>query len=165
MRHQINIITIGVRDLGYMANWYEENFNWVSYRNEEGTIFFRLQGLTLVLVRENKLAQDVYTWQDGRGFKKFMLTIGFDSEYEVDNAFEQLEQNGVMIIERPKRVAGGGYKGYIADPEDNFWELSFYPYIDWDTNETRFSGQMIRGLHDSFENYLNELQARNEIRN
>jgi hypothetical protein len=27
-------------------------------------------------------------------------------------------------------MPGGVYRGYIADPEDNFWELAYYPFME-----------------------------------
>jgi hypothetical protein len=32
-------------------------------------------------------------------------------------------------VRTPERVFWGGYRGYIADPEDNYWELAYNPFI------------------------------------
>ncbi len=138
MEHQINILTLGVKDLDKMRNWYKEKFGWIPVRNNEGTVFFRLDALVLVLVHENQLAGDLCEWREDTGFRGFTLTIGFNSEKEVDGMFDELRKKGVMIVREPEKVSGGVYKGYISDPENNFWELAFYPFIRMNNAAERF---------------------------
>ncbi len=129
IKHQVNILTLGVTNLAGMTDWYKEKFGWSPVLEKDGNVYFRTGGLILVLVPEKDLAKEIYSWDDGSGFKRFVLTIGFDTETEVDKAVADLQKKGVTIIKEPQRVPGGVYKAYIADPEDNFWELAFYPLI------------------------------------
>ena len=132
MEPQINIITLGVSDLDAMMEWYQSKFGWTPSRNLDGTISFRLTNMVLILVPEKKLARKLFVWHDWKGFKRMVLTIGFNSEKQLDDAFRELENNGVFIIRQPEKTADGAYKGYVADPEDNFWELAWYPFVEMD---------------------------------
>ena len=70
---------------------------------------------------------------DGRGFKRFTLAINFKTEQEVDKAFDDLKQKGVKIIKAPEKVFWGGYRGYIADIENNLWEIAYNPFLELDS--------------------------------
>ena len=48
--------------------------------------------------------------------------------------FDDLEKKGVKIIKRPGKVFWGGYSGYIADVEDNYWEIAFNPFLELDAD-------------------------------
>jgi catechol 2,3-dioxygenase-like lactoylglutathione lyase family enzyme len=138
MEYQINMLTLGVNDLEGMTEWYKEKFGWMPVRGADGTIFFKLEGLLLALIPENELARDISVWQDGLGFKRFAFTICFNSEEEVDRIFDELQEKGVMIIKEPEKIYGGIYRGYITDPENNFWELAFYPFMEMGKANERF---------------------------
>jgi uncharacterized protein len=129
MNHPINILTLGVTDPELLKTWYEENLGWKCNRDSEGTISFRLQNILLVFIPVRKLARKFYVWEQESGFKPFTLSIGFDSEKELDRTFDELRKKQVTIIKQPERIQGGIYKGYIADPEDNYLELAFYPIM------------------------------------
>jgi len=40
----------------------------------------------------------------------------------------------VRIVKQPEEVIWGGYSGYIADPDDNLWEIAFNPFLPLDEN-------------------------------
>jgi uncharacterized protein len=138
MEPQINIVTLGVNDLEIMAEWYQSKFGWSPIRNKDGTISFRLTNMVLILVQEKKLARKLYVWHDGKGFKRVVLTIGFNSEKQLEEAFHELEDKAVLIIRKPERSADGGYKACISDMEDNFWELAYYPFVEIDSPGSKF---------------------------
>lgn len=127
----MNIVTLGVNDPERMVDWYREKFGCNPVRSRDGRIFFRLGNTFLFLVHATDMARELYIWEDGYGFKKFILTITFGSEEEVDRIFDELQQKKVTILKEPGRTPGGVYRGYITDPEDNCWELACYPLIEW----------------------------------
>lgn len=127
MEHQMNFITVGVNDLIAMKRWYQQKMGWMPVCESYDSVTFRLNRILLVLAQEDQLAENLSQWQDGSGFKRFVLTLGFQSEQEVDNAFVELRQKSVSIIKKPVKDSSGNYKGYISDPEENYWELAFYP--------------------------------------
>jgi uncharacterized glyoxalase superfamily protein PhnB len=101
-------------------------------KDENGIVFFQLNGFILGLFPADELAADIGVTQDGSGFKKFSLAINFNSEKEVDEVIEDLKKKGVKIIKEPQKVFWGGYHAYITDPEDNYWELAYNPFLKID---------------------------------
>jgi len=130
MKQTLTLLTLGVRDFPAMKSWYKEKFGWTPFQENESIAFFRLSGgTTFSLFPAGELADDIGVPNDGSGFKRFTLAINFRSEAEVDAAAEDLRAKGVRIVRAPEKVFWGGYRGYIADPEDNYWELAFNPYL------------------------------------
>lgn len=58
---------------------------------------------------------------------KFYLTINTNSIEETDKLFADLKNKGVRIVKDAQPVFWGGYSGFIADPEDNYWEIAYNP--------------------------------------
>ena len=69
-------------------------------------------------------------------FKGFTLAYNVKSTEEVDQLFTDLALKGVRIIKHPEQVFWGGYSGYIADPDDNLWEIAFNPFINYNEDNT-----------------------------
>jgi len=132
MKQGLNFLTIGVADLNKMKNFYVEKFNWTTLKDSDGIVFFKLNGFILALFPVEELAADIGITNDGKGFKRVTLAINCRSEKEVDNLFEDLKQKGVKIIKQPEKVFWGGYSGYIADVEDNYWEIAYNPFLELD---------------------------------
>jgi uncharacterized protein len=132
MEQRLNFITLGVKDLQTMRSFYIEKFGWKPMQDDEGIVFFRLNGMVLALYPEDELAEDIGIFDSGAGFKRFSISVNFDSEKEVDEAFQKLISNGVRPVRLPEKVFWGGYRGYIADPENNYWELAYNPFLALD---------------------------------
>jgi catechol 2,3-dioxygenase-like lactoylglutathione lyase family enzyme len=132
MKQLLHFITLGVHDLDKMKNWYKQKFGWETLKDENGIVFFKLNGFILGLFPANELADDIGIVQDGKGFKRFSLAINYESEKEIDDVVKQLKKEGVRIIKEPQKVFWGGYHAYIADPEDNYWEFAYNPFLKMD---------------------------------
>ena len=132
MEQRITFITLGVTDLERMKTWYQQCFGWQPVKDDVGICFFKLNGIILGLYPAVELADDIGIIPSGTGFKRFALAINQRSEAEVDDCFAALRAKGVRIIREPERVFWGGYRGYIADPEDNYWEIACNPYLPLD---------------------------------
>jgi catechol 2,3-dioxygenase-like lactoylglutathione lyase family enzyme len=134
MKQHLHFITLGVHDLGAMKDWYIKNFGWQPLKDSDGIVFFKLNCLILGLFPVEELAKDIGVNQDGSGFKKISLSINFRSEKEIDDAIDALRKKDVKIIKEPQRVFWGGYHAYIADIENNYWELAYNPFLEIDDN-------------------------------
>jgi catechol 2,3-dioxygenase-like lactoylglutathione lyase family enzyme len=132
MQQRLSFLTIGVNDLEQMKNFYIEKFGWQPMKDNDGIVFFKLNGFILGLFPANELAEDIGISQDGSGFKRITTAINFSSEKEVDDVFAEMQQKGVRIIKAPAKVFWGGYSGYIADIENNYWEFAFNPFIKFE---------------------------------
>jgi uncharacterized protein len=130
MKQTIHFFTIGVKDLNMMKKFYMEVFGWIPMKiDSEGIVFFQMHSLMFALFPEEELAHDVGTINNGSGFKRFTCAINFSSIEEVDEKFQELARKGAKVLKNPEKVFWGGYRGYIADPEDNYWELAYNPFI------------------------------------
>tara|TARA_R110002049_G_scaffold309051_3_gene516236 strand:+ start:22445 stop:22861 length:417 start_codon:yes stop_codon:yes gene_type:complete len=135
MEQRLTIIGLGVDDLKISTQFYEEKFGWTKLPTSNDNItFFQLNGIQLSLYPREKLAEDATVNAEGNGFKTFSLAFNTRSENEVDKLINSLESKGVKIIKRPEKVFWGGYSSYIADPDNNLWEIAFNPFLPIDEN-------------------------------
>ena len=140
MDQRISFITLGVQNLDLMKTWYIEGFGWKPIRDEDGICFFRMNGCILALFPFEELAEDIGVSPQGSGFKRFSLAINLLSEEEVNSKVDHLRNRGARVIKAPEKVFWGGYRGYIADPEDNYWELAYNPFMSMDEKGNVVSG-------------------------
>lgn len=135
MEQRVTIIGLGVKNLKASTLFYEKKIGWkkMASSNEDIT-FFQLNGILLSLYPREKLAEDAQVDASGNGFKAFTLAYNTRSKEEVDALFEQLEEKGVKIVKPPEEVFWGGYSGYIADLDDNLWEIAFNTFLPLDEN-------------------------------
>lgn len=135
MEQRVSIIGLGVDDFQKSNQFYEEVFGWEKLpSSNENISFFQLNGLLLSLYPREKLAEDAQVSAEGSGFKSFSLAYNAKSEEEVNQLFETLSAKGAKIVKQPEKVFWGGYSGYIADPDDNLWEIAFNPFMQFDEN-------------------------------
>lgn len=131
MEQRLTLITLGVSDLKLSRAFYEQKFGWTPLPGDSDEIvFYRLNGgLQLALFPDHALAEDARVDSKGSGFKKFSLAYNTRSEKEVDEVVADLEKKGVTILKHPQKVFWGGYSSYVADPDNNVWEIAFNPYL------------------------------------
>jgi len=134
MDQRMSFITLGVRDLDAMKAFYNNVFGWIPLKDSDGIVFYKMNGFVLALYPSVELAEEVNTANDGNGFKQFSMSINFKSEQEVDAIFNSLQQKGAKVVRSPEKVFWGGYRGYIADVEGNYWELAYNPFLELDNS-------------------------------
>ena len=110
-------------------------FGWKkTISSNENIYFFQLNGILLALYPREKLAEDATVNSDGTGFKGFSLAYNTRTKDEVDELIKDLETKGVKIVKRPEEASWGGYSSYIADPDNNLWEIAFNPFLPLNEN-------------------------------
>ena len=134
MQQRINFITLGVKDLKQQREFYELKFGWKVMKADNSIVFFQLNGIVLALFPEELLAEDIGIKQDGSGFRRISLAHNCGSEQEVNELFTEFRIKKVNIVKEPTKVFWGGYSGYISDPESNYWEIAYNPYLSMDVN-------------------------------
>ena len=133
MNPAINFITIGVKDLEKMKTFYKEILGWKAEPDEDGIVFFKMKnGLMFALYPQEALAEDIGTVNVSAAYKNFSLAVNLPSQKEVDDFFQTLIDKKVTIQKMPEPVFWGGYRGYFADPENNFWEVAYNPFMNFD---------------------------------
>jgi hypothetical protein len=134
MEQRLTFFTIGVSDLDAVKKFYVDNFGWKPMKDSDGIVFFKLNGIIFGLYPKHELAEDIGVKDDGKGFKNFSMAINMNSEKEIDDLFMQFKKKGVKIIKAPEKVFWGGYRGYVADIENNYWEFAYNPFLKLDDN-------------------------------
>ncbi|MFM2284845.1 MAG: hypothetical protein RLZZ543_342 [Bacteroidota bacterium] len=132
MQQRLSFITLGVNDFEGMKRFYTEVFGWKIMNANDGIVFFHLNGFIFGLYPAHALAEDVGVKNDGQGFKQSSMAINFNSKEKVDAVFTELISKGATSIKQPEEVFWGGYRGYIADPENNYWEIAWNPFLEMD---------------------------------
>lgn len=128
---RVSFITLGVDDLEATKQFYITQFGWTPVK-DDGIVFFKMNGFILGLFPRHELAADAGVSGEGSGFKGITLAYNARSEAEVDAIMERLAENGVRIVTPAEKVFWGGYRGYIADNENNLWEIAYNPFLDMD---------------------------------
>jgi uncharacterized glyoxalase superfamily protein PhnB len=135
IEQRLTIITLGVSNIHNATAFYENVFGWKKTTASNGDItFFHLNGLELALFNTNELAKDAGVNPTGTGFRGFTLAYNTRSEKEVDSLFDALQAKGIKIIKYPHKTSWGGYSGYVADPDQNLWEIAYNPFLLLDEN-------------------------------
>lgn len=130
MEQRLTFITLGVKDLKSSIDFYTQKFGWKpSDMSSDDLIVFKLNDILLALYPAGELAKDAMVNPSGNGFKGFTLAYNVKSEKEVDDLIGELKNKGVKIIKEPQKVFWGGYSSYIADPDENLWEIAYNPYL------------------------------------
>ncbi len=132
INQRISFITIGVNNLQKVKNFYIEQFGWKPMKDSDGIVFFKMNGFILGLFPADELAKDAGVKNDGKGFKRVTFAINFNSAKEVDETFDSLKLKGAKIVVPPEKVFWGGYRGYVADVENNLWEFAYNPFLKMD---------------------------------
>jgi len=134
MDQRLTFITIGAKDLNKLKQFYIEKFQWKPLKDDNGIVFFKLNGFILGLYPADELAKDANASGDCSGLKGFSLSINYNSEKEVDEVFKVLQGRGVQVVKPPQKAFWGGYSGYVVDTEGNHWEIAFNPFLVMDRN-------------------------------
>ena len=133
MEPRLNILTLGVENLEVSTEFYKKKFGWeIMGISTDQISFFKLRGVILSLYQREKLAEDATVDATGSGFKAFTLAYNAKSENEVDQLIKDLEKKGVTIVKRAEKVFWGGYSSYVADPDNNLWEIAHNPFLELD---------------------------------
>ncbi len=136
MRQQINIVTLGVKDLKRSLSFYIDGLGWkASSASTENIVFFQMGGVVFALYPREKLAEDVKINSDGSGFAGITLAYNAKDEAEVDDVLEKVENLGANIIKKAEKVFWGGYSGYFADLDGHLWEVAWNPFFEFDESD------------------------------
>ncbi len=140
MKQQLQFITIGAENLDSLKEFYVNSFGWKPSRDDGGIVFFQMNGFILSLYSAEELAEDIGIHNNGNGFKRITTAICFNSEQEVDAVFRELRDKGAEVVKEPQKVFWGGYSGYVSDPEGNYWELAYNPFLQMDAEGNVLGG-------------------------
>jgi catechol 2,3-dioxygenase-like lactoylglutathione lyase family enzyme len=126
MKQAVSVVTLGVEDLALSGRFYRTGFGWSPvFRNEE-IAFYQMNGFVLGTWLRSALAADTQR-EVPQGPGAFSLAHNVSSPEEVDTVIGQLLSAGGRLLRAGDAPAHGGYRGYVADPDDHAWEIAWNP--------------------------------------
>lgn len=125
---RVTLITLGVTDLAASRAFYGALGWQESPRSQETIALFQINGMALGLFGLGALADDQGRADAKLGFGAMTLAQNFETEVEVNAAFEKAISCGATALKAPETVFWGGYSGYYADPDGHVWEVAHNPF-------------------------------------
>jgi catechol 2,3-dioxygenase-like lactoylglutathione lyase family enzyme len=126
MQQQMSLITLGVRDLARSRRFYRSGFGWTPALDIPEVVFFHMNGFVLALWPDADLAADSRRPDQARP-GSFALAHNVASRDDVVPVIEQLLRFGGRLLRAADAPSHGGYRGYVADPDDHAWEIAWNP--------------------------------------
>jgi catechol 2,3-dioxygenase-like lactoylglutathione lyase family enzyme len=126
MQQQISVITLGTGDLSRSRRFYVDGFGWTPVFENDEIIFYQMNGLVLGTFDRSALEQDM----NRRGLLApgaFALAHNVAARDDVEPVMRRLLAAGGHLLRGADAPPHGGYRGYIADPDDHSWEIAWNP--------------------------------------
>ncbi|WP_285766310.1 VOC family protein [Peribacillus sp. SI8-4] len=135
--NRINLITLGVRDMGKSLTFYRNGLGFQTsvQDNDPAIVFFNNAGTKLALYPLEELAKDISSHEPPQrgGFSGITLAYNAKSVEEVHEVMFKAERAGAIIEKSPQDVEWGGYSGYFSDLDGYYWEVAYSK--DWRFDE------------------------------
>jgi len=126
MQQQISVVTLGVDDVARAKRFYADGFGWTPVFENDEVVFFQMNGLMLGLWLAPKLQEDMQRAPDGK-FGRMSVAHNVESAAAVDALITRLAEHGGNVLRAGDAPPHGGYRGYVADPDDHVWEIAWNP--------------------------------------
>jgi catechol 2,3-dioxygenase-like lactoylglutathione lyase family enzyme len=126
MQQQISVITLGISNLARSRRFYAEGFGWTPVFENEEIIFYQMNGLMLGTWLQDKLEDD----SQRPGLMRpgaFALANNVLAQSEVQPLIDRLAAAGGKVLRPGDAPEHGGFRGYVADPDDHAWEIAWNP--------------------------------------
>lgn len=126
MQLQLSVITLGVGDLERSRRFYVEGFCWTPVFENTEIVFYQMNGFVLGTWLSEKLDADMQRQNTG-GAGSFALAHNVSDACEVQPLIDHLVAVGGKLLRRADAPPHGGFRGYVADPDGNCWEIAWNP--------------------------------------
>lgn len=126
MQQQMSVITLGVADLTRSKRFYVDGFGWTPVFENEEIAFYQMNGFVLGTWLKPALEADM---QRG-GLASpgaFALAHNVATQAAVQPLIDRLANAGGRVLRAADAPAHGGFRGYVADPDDHAWEIAWNP--------------------------------------
>lgn len=126
MQQQISVITLSVSDLARSQRFYVDGFGWQPIFANEEIVFYQMNGLMLGTWLDGGLEKDMHR----EGLTRpgaFSLAHNVSGKEQVEPVLDRLAEFGGRVLRRADAPLQGGFRGYVADPDDHAWEIAWNP--------------------------------------
>lgn len=125
MQQQVSVITLGIADLARSKRFYVEGFGWTPVFENEEIVFYQMNGLVLGTWLKTGLETDMQRPTVSPG--PFALAHNVAAQAEVQPLIDRLAAAGGRVLRPGDAPPHGGFRGYVADPDEHAWEIAFNP--------------------------------------
>jgi predicted lactoylglutathione lyase len=127
MKQRINVVTLGVVDLGRARGFYEA-LGWTTNAEPgDDVVFFQAGEMVVSLWDRARLAEDSCV-EDSGGWGGVTPAVNVGSPEEVDAITEEARAAGARIGREPAETFWGGYSSVFIDPDGHPWEIAHNPH-------------------------------------
>lgn len=127
MENKISYITLAAHHWADMVDFYEKILGFEKMKTAAEMAVFRLENLHFCIVSEKLYLKELQISESNPFISNQLYSINVSTQAEVNAFFESLPAQYVRVA--PVTTDWGGYRGYFADPENNFWEIVFNPHV------------------------------------
>jgi catechol 2,3-dioxygenase-like lactoylglutathione lyase family enzyme len=125
-QQQISVITLGVADLARSQRFYGDGFGWTPVFENDEIHFYQMNGLVLGTFLKSALEADM----NRAGLQPhgaFALAHNVTEQQAVAPLMDRLVAAGGSMLRPADAPPHGGFRGYVADPDDHAWEIAWTP--------------------------------------
>jgi predicted lactoylglutathione lyase len=127
VKQRVNLITLGVSDLGRARGFYEK-LGWrTGAAVDDDVVFFQAGEMIVALWDRDRLAEDSCI-EDGGGWGGVTLALNLGTPAEVDAVVEEARAAGATIGREPAETFWGGYSAVFLDLDGHPWEVAHNPH-------------------------------------
>ena len=126
MQQQISVITLGIADIARSKRFYGEGFGWKPVFETPEIVFYQMNGLMLGTWFTHALEGDMQRPGLARP-GAFSLAHNVAAQADVQPLLDRLAALGGRLLRAADAPPHGGFRGYVADPDDHAWEIAFNP--------------------------------------
>jgi catechol 2,3-dioxygenase-like lactoylglutathione lyase family enzyme len=126
MQQQISVITLGIADLARSRRFYCDGFGWTPVFENSEIVFYQMNGLVLGTWLSQALEADSRRTGLARP-GAFALAHNVATREDVQPTLDRLAKFGGRVLRPADAPPHGGFRGYIADPDDHTWEIAWNP--------------------------------------
>jgi catechol 2,3-dioxygenase-like lactoylglutathione lyase family enzyme len=126
MQQQISVITLGIADIARSKRFYVDGFGWKPVFETPEIVFYQMNGLMLSTWLGSALEADVQR----PGLVRpgaFALAHNVLAQRDVQPLLDRLAAHDGRLLRAADAPPHGGFRGYVADPDDHAWEIAYNP--------------------------------------
>lgn len=132
MQQQISVITLGVESLERSRRFYGEGFGWRPVFTSDEIDFYQMNGFVLGTWLASSLSDDMQRVNSNTS-AAFALAHNVSAEEDVQPLIDRLVAAGGTQLRAGDAPPHAGFRGYVADPDGNSWEIAWNPA--WPIND------------------------------
>jgi hypothetical protein len=125
MDQRLSLIGLSVKDMARARAFYESGLGFTPAFAMDDICFYRMNGFVLGLS-----TAEVWDKEGLKGPRPGPATVSIclKTKLQVDELIARAGKVGGKILKPAEDVYWGGYSGYFADPDGNYWEAAVNPH-------------------------------------